>query len=651
MALDSQTGMDPNSDQGLISEHESGVKTKKSNEQINIFQPSEEQKKTIRLGESIFARNKKARGKYDKTWLEDYQIFRGDQWKQKRPSYRHSEVINLVFQTIQSTVPMMTDARPKFEFLAQEPNDQAIADILNHLSQADWEKYNWSGPLLEVIYDANFYGTGFGIVDYDEKELDGIGAVMFESEDPFFMYPDPNARVINDNGRRSRNFVKAEPVDVDRLKGKYPKFAKYFKADLDSFSRVDRELRTDDDAVYVAAQSDVTLLENSQRFGDSQIRPQALEITIMLKDKTVITETVQEPGEVDPLTGQPTVVEKKVKRLKYPKGRKIVLVNRIPVVDEEMEFDDKKFPYFKLNNYILPREFWGISEIEQLKGPQRTFNKLVSFALDVLTLMGNPVWVVDTDSGVDTSELYNKPGLVVEKSRGSEVRREAGTQLQPYVLQLIDRFKSWFDDVGGSKDVSRGAADGVTAARAIEALQEAANTRVRQKTRLLDRALQNFGQMYAARVFQFYKAPRIFRLTADDQTEKFFKMSIDQDGEGNPTVRFNGFDDEGKPTEIKELGLSREFDVRVSTGSSLTIAKKQQFQDMLNLFDRGIVTEVDVLEASDIPNVPKIVERLEERKAKEAEALAAQEQQAAGAESALSAQDAEQKAALQQAPQ
>lgn len=608
---DQTTGMNIGSSGGLLSEHEAGTPQEKKSSQVNIYDLSKEEEQVVKMVNEIYRKNKAHRAKYDKNWIEDYKMFRGEQWKNKRPAYRHSEVINLVFQTIQSTVPQMTDARPKFEFLPQEPQDQNISEILNHLSTSDWEKGGWSNPLLELIYDAAFYGIGYGCVKFDKEALDGMGSVVFESEDPLYVYPDPNAREINDEGRRSRNLCIAKPEDISALKRRYPKFAKYIKADLQDLSKYDRTVTNDDDSMYLSPASDKILLEGSDKFSQMSHRDLALEITVYMKDDTTVTEKqVTTDGQ-----------EVRIKRLKYPNGRKIVVVNNIPIVDEEMEYDDKRFPYFKYVNYLLPREFYGISEIEQLKGPQRTFNKLVSFALDVLTLMGNPIWIVDHNSGIDTDNLYNRPGLIVEKNQGAEVRRESGVQLQPYVMNMIDHFKSWFDDVGGSKDVSRGAADGVTAARAIEALQEAANTRVRQKARVLDRSLQEFGQLYASRVFQYYTAPRVFRLTADDGSEQYFRVSMDSTEEGTK-VTFNGFNGE-KPTEPKEMLLVRDFDVRVTTGSTLTIAKRDHFNKAVSLFDRKAITTEDLLEAAEWPNIPKTLERIQ----KEQEMMMAQQMQ------------------------
>jgi hypothetical protein len=96
--------------------------------------PSKSEQDAKKLVERLFSKAKKHRSKYDNKWLDYYKFFRGKQWGSNRPSYRHSEVINFVFQAIQSSVPILTDRQPKIEFLPQEPSDRDLAEIFNLLT-------------------------------------------------------------------------------------------------------------------------------------------------------------------------------------------------------------------------------------------------------------------------------------------------------------------------------------------------------------------------------------------------------------------------------------------------------------------------------------------------------------------------------------
>jgi hypothetical protein len=287
-----------------------------------------------------------------------------------------------------------------------------------------------------------------------------------------------------------------------------------------------------------------------------------------------------------------------------------------------------KFPFSKYNNYILPREFWGVSEIEPLESPQKTFNKLVSFALDVLTITGNPVWIIDTSSGVDPESIFNRPGLIIEKEAGSEVRREAGTQLQPYVMQLIDRMESWFNNVAQNAEVTRGLAPGtVSANSAIENLQDAAKTTIKQKMRNMDKYLIDLGQQYKSRVLQFYTQKRVFRLTNKDGSFKYFRFGIEETEEGKVGVvsdfMQNEFGDlaEGEPRTFQIRG---DLDVRSTTGTGLPFAEAEKEQRLFQLFDRQIIDAEEVLNGIDYPSADKVLARVREQQAAMAEAQAQQ---------------------------
>lgn len=591
------------------------------------YEPTHDEEKSLKLVDRLFSKSKKAKSVYDEKWPDYYRMFRGKQWKEQRPSYRHSESINLIFRAIQSEVPMLTDALPKPEFIPTEPNDYELAQILNDVLDSDWTSKNWAYAFTESLYEAHFYGTGFGSVTFDHECSDGLGEIKFTSSDPFYQFPDPYATDVNEN---SEYHIEAEPVSVGRVRAEYPDKAQFIKGDVVDITKKDKNVS---EVMRYISPTDSRSSGGSNPY-DLDTRDEVLKITCYLRDTEILEEEVKETGSDG--------IEKQmyVQKLKYPKIRKLIVVNGVLCEDTEIEYEDNKFPFIRLTNYILPREFWGISEIEQLESPQKIFNKLISFTLDVLTLMGNPIWICDTTSGVDTDNLYNRPGLVVEKEPGSEVRREDGVQLQPYVLQIIDRMKGYFDDISGSNDVSRGVKpEGVTAASAIEALQTAQQTRVRQKTKYIDAFMQNFGQMYLSRVFQFYSVPRIFRITNNENATNYFKFHVDNtvDEQGKPVkvakVRkyHKGTDDKYYEGEQAQHDIRRKFDVKITTGSALPFEKQRVEQQTFNLFDRQIIDAEEVLKNLRYPNAESLMKRMNEKamQAQQAQAQAQAPQQQA----------------------
>lgn len=599
-------------DQGIpvLQEHQAARKADSNSEPLN-YKPTDEEKRLLRKTEKIWRKNRQHRNNYDMNWMDDYRFFRGRQWSDVRPSYRHAEVINLVFQVIQSQVPILTDSRPKFEFVPQEPNDREFAEFMNEISIADWQTNNWLYSLTEILYDGHIYGTGVAKLEWDQDARDGTGAIVFGSEELFYCYPDSEAEDVN---KKSRSFVFAKPMPLSEVKRLWPEKGKFVKEDttdlLDPTKNDLNPLR------FRSPKGDKNMVEQSSLKVTSEEKKVLVQWTYFFDDEFSDHEVETENGE--------KVFEQ---RLDFPNGRRTVTASGVVLEDGPNPYADGKFPWQRFVNYILPREFWGESEIAQIRGPQKIFNKIYSFALDVMALMGNPIWIVDNSSGINTDLLTNSPGLVVEKNAGTEARRETGVQLQPFVLQVLDRVKEYVDQISGAQDVTRGLPPGgVTAASAIADLQNAAQTRLRQKSRNLDVFLQDMGQQYASRVMQFYTAPRAFNYVGQDGVRKYFRAHIADDN-GVKKAVVERFDPQGRPAGIEEYELRGALDVQVTTGTALPFSKTQKKQELLQLIDRGIIDAEEYFKQTDYPNWETVVQRLQER----AQAAAQAEAQSAGA--------------------
>lgn len=606
-------------DTGLMDEHQARGEGLDANKG-GLYEPTADEKKVLKLGERLFEKAKRHRAQYDGSWLDNYHMFRGKQWKETRPSFRNSEVINFVFRTIQTLVPIQTDARPRFEYLPEEPSDYPLSGILNETAEADWQKQNWQETLLEVVYDANIYCTGLSSMLINDKTR----KILYESMDPFHCFPDPDAR---DTNKDCGFFITAVPTDVSKIRKKYPDKKDFIKADLVDLMKGSR---TDLTPMKFKSPTDNKIYMEGSQGSELVDKDKALLITLYLSPE-FCEDDYEEKENVtrDEQTGEETTEYLQI--AKYPLGRKIVICGNVLLADESAEFEDGKIPFQRLPNYLLPREFWGISEVEQISGPQRMFNKVFSFALDVMMLMGNPIWKLPSTSGVDPESIINRPGLVVEYDGDKEPTREQGVQLQPYVMDIANQLAQWIDSVSGNQDVTRGVQPtGVTAASAISQLQESANTRIRLKSRIMDGYLQQVGQAYASRLFQFRTAEEIYRLTNDQGASKYFRLSVQPTQMQDPKtgamvdgkqVNYQPYTENGQidPSQAQQYQTQAKFDVRVSTGSSLPFNKAEKEQRLLAFFDRGIVDAEEVLKGTEYPNFEAVLQRIEAKAAQQAQ--------------------------------
>jgi hypothetical protein len=338
-------------------------------------------------------------------------------------------------------------------------------------------------------------------------------------------------------------------------------------------------------------------------------------------DRTLVYHVYLKPQDVEQLEEKSSAedgseITKYVIKKKYPNGRYLCIANGMVLEDGPLPFDDGQIPFEKYNNYILSREFFGISEIEQLESPQIVFNKILGFSLDCMAMMGNPIWIVDTEAQVQTEDLVNQPGSVVEKTKGSEVRREQGLGINPSFFQMLDRLTEWFGQVAGNGEFSRGESPGgVTAASAIEQLISVSRIRIKQKQRNLDGYLKTCGLHYKNRVFQFYSAPRVFRITNSQGAEQYFKFSIEKREDGKYDAIVADYDDTSRglqQMDPRRIEINGDFDIRVQTGSDMPFEVADTERKTLALYDRQIIDAEEVLNRLENPNRRRSLGRLAE---------------------------------------
>ena len=615
---------------------------KKEGEKKDSDEQTLEDRKTVKMVEQLFSTAKRARMTIDADWVENYKFFRGKQWKEKRPSYRHSEVLNFIHAAIQTIVPILTDSRPTIETLPENPSDFEFSEIMTQVLRAKWDRDGFAQIVAEAIVDASIYGTAISEQPWNPDLLQGLGDYEFKTVDPIYCYPNPNARDIN--GTDNDYFITAIPKDVSELKRKYPDKAHLLKSDLSDIDMA-KTAKLDMDDFRIRSATDNLSLVQGERVQDQEMPDQVLELTLWINDNGLVEEEIEEK----------TKDGKKVKgfrtKKKYPNGRKIVIANKVLLEDGENPYLDGKFPYAKLVDYIMPREFWGQGEVEQLKGPQMLINKMMSYTMDILSIMGNPIWKNPTGSGVFSDSLTNEPGLVIDYVEGFEPRREQGVEVQASFFQAFDRLRDVFEKLSGVNEVTQGAQPRNASGVAIDSLMEAAQTKIRLKGRNIEAWLTQVGQQFGSRILQFYTVPRIIRITENENAEKYFRVAIDavtdETGEESRVATVQRIDqDPESPGQMQnqepiQYEIKGNLDVKITIGSTLPFARAKKEARAEKLYSLGIYDVEDLLQDMEHPRKEQILEKFNRRQlaAAQAEAQAAALQGQPGA-SALQQQEA-----------
>ena len=215
--------------------------------------------------------------------------------------------------------------------------------------------------------------------------------------------------------------------------------------------------------------------------------------------------------------------------------------------------------------------------------PQQAVNDLSNQVIDNAKHTANMQWIIDKNAGIPKGELTNRPGLIIRKNPGAEVRRDSPPSMPMYVSEMITRNEQAIEVISGVHDITRGQTPtGIESASAIQALQEAANQRIRLKITLLEETLSDMGNEWLSRMKQFWKSNRVIPV----EKPKTASMPV---GERNMfEMQMSGSIEDTENTydfvEIaKDKQLAQKYRVKVIGANSIQINKASMLDLMIRL--------------------------------------------------------------------
>ena len=531
------------------------------------YTPTEKERKLVEWVYSKFKQAYVAKAPLMDKWKEYMSAYKGTYFQNKNiPDYKSNEISNHVFSTIETIRPIMTDNNPKFLAVPSTPAGMEFSADVQTALDYEWDREKMPLKLPAQLIPMLVYGNAVWFVQWDGKDGE-YGNISIKPVDPFNIFPDPLAESIDN----SEFLVYATYRNANQIKQQFPEKASAIEGSRITMSEL------------------VAERDNN----DTQDANQVLILEMWCRDWVTMDETVE---------GK--------KQLKYPKGRVITCLPELGILlsDKKNPYKDGKFPFVLMKNYDIPFEFWGVGEVEQIMSPQHYVNELTNQIIDNAKNTANMQWIIDKNSGIGQGKLTNRPGLVIRKTPGSEVRRDTPPAMPNYVREQIEVLKKDIQDISGVFDSLKGEQQGsITAASAILALQEASQARIRLKIKLMEASLSELAQIVYSRMQQFWKLDRWVRIT---------------DVEGNPSFR-----------EIGAQVLSNDYDLKVMAGSTMPVNRNAMLDLMIRLAQTNgedglpLVDRKAVLEFLPTGDKKAITDRFAELQAQQQQAQQQQLQQ------------------------
>ena len=564
-------------------------------------------------------------------------FYNGDQWETKMPRHRAMIVDNRIFANIESVMPIVTDNRPRAEIVAKEEDDRDIVEMLAEAYYAKWDDLDLQMKGEQAMKSALALCEGWWKVYWDPIAANGYGDLRIDVVSGKNMWFDPHAR---DYLLKDAYYVGfTANVRLNGMKARYPDKAKELEAKW-MLSKLSPELRetltkeslggetvTDDGdgagTRWVDAKGGMfdgsEQVELSEVWVDDQtIEELTPDYIVTFDDKPPqehtpeLEQQMRQQGIVDfdvvgakdlPKLGYEDGTRH---RRKYPNGRIITVVGDVLVRDKPSPYKHGRSPYVRFFRYPVPDKGYFYGEADQVIPLQMELNKRKSQIIDIMNMVANPPMLINIASGIQANKMTNEPGLIIPTNMDVD---RAAKWLQPpnipsALFVQIEQIGQDIDTVSGVHDITQGRRPtGITAAAAIETLQEAAQTRIRLAARYYEYSLKHASELMLSIIWDYYRNNRTIR----KKTNEGYEYKV---------VNFANAELAG--------GIP---DVVIKSGSTMPVSEAIRRQDAKELRQLQVIDDKSVLDVYNWPDKEEVLARVQAEKQQmmQAEAQAAQQ--------------------------
>ena len=420
------------------------------------------------------------------------------------------------------------EAYPEPNILPREPGDEQEAQKLSSIIPVVMEQNKFEDTYSDALWSKLKTGTGVYKVVWDATKLNGLGDIAIQEVDLLNLFWEPGVTDIQD----SKYFFHTALVDNELLEAQYP--------------------QTKD----------------------------------KLNGKT-FTVTKFQYDDAVPTDGKSVVIDCYYK--KWENGKTalhyVKYVDDICLYSTEDEgktlYDHGLYPFVFDKLFPVEGSPCGYGFVDLCQNPQTAID-LMDTAFIRNTMVGAmPRYFKRQDAGVNEDEFLDlsKPLVTVDGNLGEDALKiiDYRPLSGSYMNYQQSRISELRETSGNTETATGSTAQGVTAASAIAALQEASGKGSRDSTRTSYRAYSEIINLVIELIRQFYAVPRQFRIVGESGAQEF--VSFDNSGMmPQPQGMLAGVD----------LGMRLPvFDVEVKPQKASTYTKMSQNELALQFYNLG----------------------------------------------------------------
>ena len=263
-----------------------------------------------------------------------------------------------------------------------------------------------------------------------------------------------------------------------------------------------------------------------------------------------------------------------------PNGGLVTIIDQeiVQMAENGIPYVHKQYPFAHL--YSIPTgKFYRRGNIKSLIPIQREYNRVRSQIIHAKNLMSKPQMMYQEGS-VDPRKITARAGIWVPIRPGFQYPTPIPIQPLPnYVLNEVQQLQSDFEDLSGQHQVSRGESGGVTAATAINYLQERDDAYLTTVFSSIEAAIEKAATQSLSLFVQYVDTPRLIKTTGDD----------------------GAFD----ATVLSGADIASGCDIRIESGSALPTSKSARQALITDWMKMGFIPPQDGLKILDMGMLQK----------------------------------------------